>query len=226
MRTLLLLLLLTSPLLGQETVIPDKADRDTCVKITTTRTSKFASIKVIGKERFIPIQTYELKTETGRSWVWTGPPDTYAVWVTFFDPDTGIQEDVGSCVVGNPPNPPDPPNPGPGGPYQIMMFYDGDQLDNYPKDQRFILTSLKYRKDLEAKGHVLLEVLEKAAISKGGSPFLDAVKGKTLPRIAFAPKDGGTNVLDYPLPANYEELLKLLNNPKYKAYFDIYKEQK
>jgi len=126
----------------------------------------------------------------------------------------GKIKDRANCEIvgGSEPDPGPDPQPGPVGPYQIAMFYEADQLDNYPAAQRALLTSLKYRQDLVKEGHVFLEVFEAAAI-QGSSPrykaFFDAVRGDALPRIAFAPKAGG-KVVDYPLPENWEALQKLL----------------
>jgi len=115
----------------------------------------------------------------------------------------------------------DDDDPPPSGPWQIMMFYDGDQLDNYPAAQRALLTSLAIRIQLKNHGHILHEILEKKAISVGVpskyQSYVDAVKGDPLPRIALAPKDGGT-VMDFPLPENREALQVLLNAPTTASY--------
>jgi len=123
-----------------------------------------------------------------------------------------------AIVVGDPgPDPPQPdppgPNPPPVGPKQIMIFYDFDRLDNYPESQRSLLTSLVLRKELVAAGHVFLEVVEKAALS-GTAPakykvFFDAARGKELPLLAIAPKEGGPGLV-MPLPANKAALLEAL----------------
>lgn len=113
----------------------------------------------------------------------------------------------------DPPNPPDPPVPG--GPYQIMMFYDADQLDNLPAGQRELLTSLSLRQSLVSAGHVVLEILDESSISSNTpskyKAFFDSVRGDQLPRIALAPKAGG-KVDDYPLPESVEKLMQLLSD--------------
>ena len=117
----------------------------------------------------------------------------------------------------NPPGP-DPPGPEPSGPYQLMFFYDGDTLDNLPESQRLLLTSRVIRDRLKSEGHVLLEVLEVDSLS--GSvpamyqPWLNAIKGDPMPRIALAPRETRGVVKDYPLPANWEDLQKLLSEAK------------
>ena len=122
-----------------------------------------------------------------------------------------INESVEFKVVnGNGPDPPLPP-----GKRQIMMFYDGDQLDNYPTSQRQILTSLTLRQKLREQGHVLLEILERSAIDQSGLDeqkqiWVNAAKGQTLPIVAFAPKDGGKIVV-HPLPTHEDSFLELLN---------------
>ena len=130
-----------------------------------------------------------------------------------------ISEDVEFTVKGDAgPDPPIPPDPTPGGPQQMVLFYHLDQLDNMPAEQRALLKSLTIRKDLTAAGHLVLEIVEAGTLGQSGpipdriKGFVDSVRGDPLPRIAMAPREGG-KVVDYPLPANYEDLVKLLNNP-------------
>ena len=146
--------------------------------------------------------------------------------------DSGFVDEIGEyTVLGKPdPIPPLPDDdddddgpPPPGQDYQIMLFYDGDMLDNYPAAQRAILTSLVIREQLESQGHVIVEILEKAAlgqVSPKYKAFIDAVINDQMPRIALAPKDGG-KVLDFPLPENREALQVLLNNPSVGSYFGM-----
>jgi len=111
----------------------------------------------------------------------------------------------------------DPPEPVPDGPWQVMLFYDAATLDDLPEPQRQLLTSRVVRDRLRADGHVLLEVLESAVFRSGVPadyhPWVDAVIGDPLPRIALAPKAGG-KVIDFPLPANVELLMALLEDPE------------
>lgn len=126
--------------------------------------------------------------------------------------DFGQYSYVKTFVVGegDQPNPPDPPTPG--GPYQVVLFYQPDQLDNYTPDQRQILNSQAYREKLKAAGHLLLGVLPDNAAPSPQSkfaPFYRAVSGDPMPRLAVASKDGG-KVVDFPLPATVAELDALL----------------
>jgi len=113
---------------------------------------------------------------------------------------------------GTPPVPPPPPPLPPGGPYQVVLFYSPDQLDNLTADQREILNSMAYREKLKAAGHSLLGVLAGNAAPSPQSkfrPFYNAVDGDPMPRVAVASKDGG-KVVDFPLPATAKELDALL----------------
>lgn len=111
------------------------------------------------------------------------------------------------------PFPPEPKPPVPGGPYQILLLYDQDQLDNLPPDQRSLLTSLVYRQKLVAAGHRVLGVFAAQAINPANvsrfKAFFDAVKDDPLPRVAIAKLTGG-KVADFALPANIADLEKLL----------------
>lgn len=127
--------------------------------------------------------------------------------------DFGYYEYTATFVVG--PGGPGPDPPPPGGPYQLMFFYEGDSLDNYPQAQRNLITSLALRNRLVSQGHVVLEMVEAKALDKPAPDryklFFDAVRGKTMPRLAFAPKEGG-ELREVPLPANEAELNELLKS--------------
>lgn len=134
--------------------------------------------------------------------------ETFPVLVDF-----GQYDYTKEVLVGDDPVPPPPP---PGDEYRIVMFYQADRLDNYPESQRQLLTSLKLRNQLEELGHIFLEALEVRAIDSASetyAPFINAVKGDSLPRLAIVPVDGG-EVRDYPLPNDYDALLDLLENPQ------------
>lgn len=110
------------------------------------------------------------------------------------------------------PPPPPPPPPPPGGPYQVVLFYSPDQLDNLTADQREILNSMVYREKLKAAGHSLLGVLADNAAPSPQSKFrafYDAVSGDPMPRVAVSSKDG-SKVVDFPLPATAKELDAML----------------
>lgn len=163
--------------------------------------------------------------------IWAGPGKyritATGVWVLTKDVTVGDQTfpvllDFGqysyvkTFVVGEgdvpPPPPPPPPPPQPGGPYQIVLFYSPDQLDNMTADQRAILNSLEYREKLTKAGHTLLGVLADNAAPSPQSkfrPFYNAVSGDPMPRVAVSSKSGG-KVVDVSLPATFAELEKLL----------------
>jgi hypothetical protein len=123
--------------------------------------------------------------------------------------DFKIKGDVGPDPPG-----PDPPGPGPG-PKQIMFFVVADQLYKLPSAQRELVTSLKIREELVDLGHKFLFVVDDDQINRTDAPeewqpWLDSVRGDPLPRVAFASKKGGA-ITDFPLPANKEALIDLLN---------------
>ena len=119
-------------------------------------------------------------------------------------------------LVGEDPNPPPPPPPPPGGPYEIAMFYQADQLDNYPQSQRNLLTSLSLREKLWADNHKVAEIFEWSSTSTTTGPYADffaAVRDKTAPRLAIRPVSGGP-VIDIALPMNESDFLAFLADPK------------
>ena len=154
----------------------------------------------------------------GKAIVWQGPAGEYAV--VFFGSDSSepvVQKVVLGGGVPDPfppgPKPPEPKPPVPGGPYQILLLYDTEQLDNLPPEQRDLLTSLVYRQKLVAAGHRVLGVFAAQTINPANASkfkvFFDAVKDDPLPRIAIARLEGG-KVADFALPANMADLEKLL----------------
>ena len=119
-------------------------------------------------------------------------------------------------VIGEGPGPNPPPPPPPGGPYEIAMFYQADQLDNYPQSQRSLLTSLALREKLQAQKHQVLEIFEWSSLSTSGGQYEEyfaAVRDDTAPRIAIRAIAGGP-VIDAPLPANEAALMEFLADPK------------
>ncbi len=134
--------------------------------------------------------------------------------------DFGYYEYTATFIVGPGGPGPDPPPPPPPPPpvdqkWQVVMIHRSEKLSTLPLGQRTLLTSLKVRQNLKAKGHDVLEVLDNNVLA-GGSPaklrpFVNAVvkSGTELPVIAIAPLAGGT-VQVYPLPADEAALTKLL----------------
>lgn len=113
------------------------------------------------------------------------------------------------------PQPEPKPEPQPVKHWQVAFFVESNDLDNLSADQKAMLASLQARKDLEAKGHRLLGVLDPDAAATATDPalrpWLEAAKGKA-PCLAIAPLEGGT-IRILPLPASAAELWKLLENP-------------
>jgi len=165
--------------------------------------------------------------------VWTGPPGkhtlTFAGWwvntktVSFKDGDGNqitiesylgsgrFNESAESVVGGAVPDPkPEPPNPG--GKQAIVFFIQTDELDKMNYAQRYLVASLAARKNLEARGHQYLQVIDDDQIENPPAEWkswCDAVKGDQLPRVAFSPIGGGP-ISDYPMPVDYKHLLELL----------------
>jgi hypothetical protein len=134
----------------------------------------------------------------------------------------GFVDEQATVTVGEDPGPDPPDPPTPGGPYQIMLFYDADRLDNLPAAQQAILGSVTFRQQLESAGHTVLEVLDGEAIRRGVPSqyrvWFDAVRGDELPRVALAPIKGG-KVLDRDLPANTDDLVAWLDSPDVSQWF-------
>jgi len=138
-----------------------------------------------------------------------------------------------TCGEGpNPPDPPDPPDPLPGTKYQVMFFHDKDKLDDYPTEQKEMLSSLAFREALEAKGHTFegafsrddvvrtKQALDKfgktttiTSVPKNLASWWEAVDGDTLPRFAIADINGG-KIYDYDLPKTIAEFYKVLEGTK------------
>ena len=114
------------------------------------------------------------------------------------------------------PDPEPDPDPQPGGSYELVIFAVTDDLDKLPAEQRRLLTSREVRRQLKEAGHEFLIVIDDDEIERNTvekwRPWIDSVKGDPLPRVAIR-KFGETAVKDYPLPASYDDLLKLLASP-------------
>ena len=125
-----------------------------------------------------------------------------------------VNEEAMFKITGGDPGP-DPPNPGPnpGQKYQLMFFLQADELDKMPPAQRELATSLSIRKDLAERGHRFLMVVDDDQITGDAPekyrPWIKAVEGDPLPRIAMAPIEGG-KIIDLPMPRDYQELMELL----------------
>lgn len=149
----------------------------------------------------------EIEAKDGKLWKVIADEDDYEYTKSFtVGPEVPVPDPF-------PPDPKPPLPPVPGGPYQILLIYDTEQLDNLPADQRAILTSLVYRQKLVSAGHRVLGVFAAQTINPANASkfkvFFDSVKDDPLPRLAIARLDGG-KVADFPLPANMADLEKLL----------------
>ena len=195
-------LLLCSSALGQLVVLPTPGN------LLGAATAPEPGKWIVFAEGFMPVQP--TLTDGGKTILWQGKAGLYAV--VYLPPGDGQpvvqQVKLGEKEPG--PDPPDPPTPG--GPYQLMMVYDADLLDNYPPQQRALLTSQTYRRQLVQTGHVVLEIVERAALdlpSQRYAAFFAVAKGKPLPLLLYAPKAGG-DVKAVPLPANWQALQEVL----------------
>jgi len=118
-----------------------------------------------------------------------------------------------SVAGGAEPDNPQPPGPVPTGPKHLVFFVLAEELDTMPPTQKYLVNSLTVRKDLTARGHTLLLVMDDDQLrmtSPGKwAPWINAVAGDQLPRVGIAPAAGG-EVEDHELPIDYLSLLKLL----------------
>ena len=123
----------------------------------------------------------------------------------------------------DPVDPPDPINPPlpPGKKWQVAVVYEKENAIKLPVAQRLIISSLEFRDKLKVAGHKLVPggMVDQHIVAADGSipadlkPYLDAAKGKALPRLCIAPIGGG-DVLDFPLPATEVDVLELLEKGK------------
>ena len=112
-------------------------------------------------------------------------------------------------VGGDLPIPPQPPLPT--GKKHIVFFLAADNLDAMPYAQKYIVTSLVARKNLAARGHTFLVIDDDQMQSppEKYAPWVKAVEGDPLPRVAFADAAGGP-IADFPMPVDYKHLLELI----------------
>jgi len=103
------------------------------------------------------------------------------------------------------------------GPWKIVLFYDSTTLDDMTRDQQAIMRGEAIKATLKQKGHNLLQRVEGYPTSYPPElrEFIQAVTGKSLPRVALQSVNGGA-VLDYPLPTTVEGFLNSLKDPKLK----------
>ena len=166
---------------------------------------------VLGQD-FLPVEI--AKTTTGL--VFVGPPGKYAVLA--FSATTQDQRIV--VISGDAPDPdpdpgPDPDPPDPVGPWNIVLFYDSTTLDNLTSHQQAILRGEWAVNQLQDRGHTLLRRIQGHPTTYPTSlaPFVQAVKGKSLPRVALQAPGGGT-VYHYPLPDTWDGFISSLSDPR------------
>lgn len=170
--------------------------------------------------------------------IW-GPAGTYQIkysgfWlllkeITFKDGDGNIvtiQSYLGHGIVDERTtfvleveNGPDPtPDPSPVGPWRIVLFYDQATLDDMTRDQQAIMRGEQIKTLLKQQGHDLVQRVEGHPTSYPAAirEFVEAVKGKSLPRVALQSFDGGA-VIDYPLPTTAQGFLSSLKDPRLKG---------
>ncbi len=150
----------------------------------------------------------------------------YLVWVIVIYQDANSEQLVNRFTIGPQPdpeppdpepgpNPPDPePEPQPGIKWQIILFYESDDLDDLPLEQRAIILSTDVRRRIETDGHLLHGAFDDDAQDASGvpdslRPWWAVIQGDAMPRVALAPRSGG-EVKDYPLPADVPAFFQLL----------------
>lgn len=148
-------------------------------------------------------------------------------------------------IDGDDPGPVDPPAPVPdpidpppapepsGGPWQLMIFHESEDLVAMTPDQIELCSGLLFRKEVEALGHDFQGSFDRSAVvtkktqrctdgvcrivDVAATPQLAAwwatVKNAPLPCLALAPLDGGT-IQVFPLPANKADAFELLETTR------------
>lgn len=162
----------------------------------------------------------------GSEIIWTGPPGNYLVVLVVVNANGTKDTNKATVVIGDAPNPPDPgpgplpPDPDPPIPpvdpkWQITLFHNSNDLDNYTQEQLAMLQGLKFRKALVEEGHNFIgsydiqSPLVKERATTNLAQWFAAVKGKTMPVVALAPKDGGAiQVFPLTTKVNFTSLLK------------------
>jgi hypothetical protein len=228
---------------AQITVTPDKADVGTKVVAVVSADVPEGAIFDGGWSITCPGQQCKAqmaKLDAPRTVGIWGPAGDYQIkysgfWlllkeITFKDGDGNeitIQSYLGHGVIDeratfvlegeNGPDPPDPPDPQPNGQWRIVLFYDAATLDDMSRDQQAIMRGEQIKTTLKQLGHELVQRVEghPSSYPPALRDFVEAVRGKSLPRVALQSPDGGT-VFHYPLPETWEGFMTSLNNPQLK----------
>lgn len=118
------------------------------------------------------------------------------------------------CIVTVGGEDPEPPN----SPWQVVIVYQSDKMEELPYEQLLMLTSLSFRQRLLDAGHLLVKggIVDRDIKDARGdiptvlAPYLNVCSDdESFPRVCIAPISGG-KVLDFPLPQTEKELMTLL----------------
>ena len=114
------------------------------------------------------------------------------------------------------PDPPPPPPP-PVGPWKIVLFYESSQLDNLTRDQQAILRGEWVKGQLRERGHELVQRIQGIPTQYPADlrEYVEAVRGKSLPRVALQGFEGGT-VFSYEMPKTWDMFVKMLSDKRLK----------
>ena len=199
---------------GAEITLPDKAPEYTLVDVSTpTKGTGFAwfILGPRGMERWV-------KTAPGGvSIAFTGPPGKYTIMLVVLLEEGGLDQGHATITIGEEEPGPDPPTPGQK--WQVVIVHESHDLDNLPRGQQVLLASLKFRERLKAVGHRLIAIVDKDTLDAHSrvpeelAAYLSAASGRPLPQICISPMTGG-KVRCFPLPADGDAVLKLLEDPK------------
>jgi hypothetical protein len=109
--TLLTLLLLTSKVYGLELSVPDKVEEHSLVVLSFEHEG-FALVEIEDKG-WVSLQPKRLLTKAPvQGYCFTGPPGTYRIEVTTFDPEIGFNKETKTIqILGDLPPPEDPEDP-------------------------------------------------------------------------------------------------------------------
>lgn len=212
-----LILVLASLAIAQETQTLDTLPTEG-KSAASVRTDAAGRWLVLSRD-MLPVSALSWKLTSGGSIVvFEGDPgETFGV---VFIPDKTNQPiaatrvTLGGCPDPSPPDPDPDPDPDPNRKWQIMLFYESDDLDNLPVAQRELIAGRKFRQQLEARGHHFAGAYDVDAITRTSGELTTwwaAIQGDPMPRVALAPRAGG-DVQDYPLPASVDEFYKLLGS--------------
>lgn len=229
LTTLILLAVLTSPLVA-EIDVPEEIQSPPNPIVATVDADIPEGAQSKGRwEIEGGAEAQFIKANGNTVYIWAQPGEyvlSYTgMWVDFDAKTFDFIEEQASVLVTTEDTPdpdpepdpdpdPDPdPEPDPADEYQVLILHDADMLSRLPRAQRDILISRKRWQQLEDAGHKLLRVFDVFDAGEEASEhhqkFLDAMEGKTIPRVAIAPREGGT-IETFPLPEDFDALMQRL----------------